>query len=225
MSDFDPQSYYALRELKELAGNSNNVSISSAELAQYMDISQQSASRIILSLVEAGYITRALENRKQSITITDDGLSILFTELSRLSKILHLDSKLYFEGNVQSGLGEGRYYISRKYYIVQFQEKLGFIPYLGTLNIKIKPSFENVMRRLRSSSGIHIDGFRTEDRTFGPVKAFSARINDQKCAVILPERSVYSDILEVISEEYLRGRFELADGDEVSVEVDLSSIQ
>lgn len=223
MSDFDPQSYHALRELKQLAGNSNNISISSTELASHMGISQQSASRIILSLVDSGYITRALENRKQSITITDEGLNILFSELSRLSKILHLDSKVYFEGNVQSGLGEGRYYISRKYYIVQFQEKLGFIPYLGTLNIRIKPTFENLMRRLRSSSGIHIDGFRTEDRTFGPVKAFRATINSQRCAVILPERSVYSDILEVISEEYLRGRFKLTDGDELTVEVDLSS--
>ena len=44
-------------------------------------------------------------------------------------------------GEVSSGLGEGRYYISRKSYIIQFQEKLGFIPFLGTLNIRVSQEF------------------------------------------------------------------------------------
>lgn len=223
MNGFDSQTYYALKVLKSISGLHNKVSISSGDLADKMGVSQQSASRVILELVSKGYITRTLENRKQSISITESGLEILYTELSNLSHILNLDSTITIGGRVESGLGEGRYYISRKYYIVQFQERLGFIPYLGTLNIKVKPEFENLLRRLRSSTGIHIEGFETDDRTFGPVKAFNAKIRGVSCAVILPERSVYSDVIEVISKDFLREKFGLQDGDNVIVDVDLTS--
>lgn len=221
MKNFEPNQYYALKVIKTRAGQKNQVIMSSGELAKGMGLSQQSASRILINLVEQGYISRTFQNRRQKITITDSGLEILYAELGSLSKILNLDSSISLTGNVQSGLGEGRYYISRKYYIIQFQEKLGFIPYLGTLNMKISPSFESPLRRLRSSPGIHIDGFQTEDRTFGPVKVFKAKVSGQNCAVIFPERSVYTDVVEIISEKYLRGEFDLKDGDTVTVSVDL----
>lgn len=222
MKDFDTNIYYALKVIKTRAGHRNYVTISSNELAEGMGLSQQSASRILIRLVDEGYVTRTFQNRKQRIVLTDDGLDVLYSELGRLSKILYLDSTISLSGTVQSGLGEGRYYISRKFYIIQFQEKLGFIPYLGTLNLKILPAFESPLRRLRSSPGIHIEGFKTEDRTFGPVKVFNATVNGEKCAVIFPERSVYTDVVELISESYLRGEFDLKDGDQVDVAIDLS---
>ncbi len=222
MKDFDSNIYYALKVIKTKAGQKNHVTISSNELAEGMGLSQQSASRVLIKLVEDGYVNRTFQNRKQRIVLTDSGLDVLYKELGSLSKILYLDSTISLSGIVQSGLGEGRYYISRKFYIIQFQEKLGFIPYLGTLNLKILPAYESPLRRLRSSPGIHIDGFETEDRTFGPVKVFNATVNGKKCAVIFPERTVYTDVVELISEDYLRGEFGLKDGDEVNVTVDLS---
>lgn len=221
MKNFDPNLYYALKIIKTRSGARNHVTMSSGELAEGMGLSQQSASRILIKLVEEGLITRTFQNRRQRVTITDDGLEILYKEMGSLSKILNLDSSITLSGNVQSGMGEGRFYISRKFYIVQFQEKLGFIPYLGTLNIKILPSFESPLRRLRSSPGIHIEGFETDDRTFGPVKVFNANLNGHNCAVIFPERTVYTDVVEIISDKYLRGEFELNDGDQVTVSVDL----
>lgn len=222
MKGIDANLYYALKIIKERAGSRNHVSISSGELADGMCLSQQSASRVLIRLEEGGYISRTFHNRKQRIVLTDSGLDILYRELGSLSKILNLDSTISISGIVQSGLGEGRYYISRKSYIIQFQDKLGFIPFLGTLNVKISPAFESRLRRLRSSPGIHIDGFQTEDRTFGPVKVFHASVNGEKCAVIFPERSVYTDVIELISEKYLRGEFSLNDGDPIEVSVDIS---
>ncbi len=221
MSKFDPNLYHALKVIKSKAGPRNQILLSSSELAQGMGMSQQSASRVIIKLAEEGYVTRASQSRKQRIILTDSGLDVLYSELGSLSKLLDLDSSIPLSGNVQSGLGEGRYYISRKFYIIQFQQKLGFIPYLGTLNLKILPAYESPLRRLRSSPGIHIEGFETEDRTFGPVKVFNATLNKVKCAVIFPERSVYTDVMEVISDKYLRGEFNLQDGDTVSIDVDL----
>lgn len=221
MKNFDPNLYYALKVIKTKAGAKNQVIISSGELAKGMGLSQQSASRILIKLVEEGHITRTFQNRRQRITLTDSGLEMLYRELGSLSKILDLDSSISLSGVVQSGLGEGRYYISRKFYIIQFQEKLGFIPYLGTLNMKILPSFESPLRRLRSSPGIRIEGFQTEDRTFGPVKVFKAKVQGQNCAVIFPERTVYNDVVEIISDKYLRGEFDLKDGDTVGVSVEV----
>ena len=220
MGDTVDNSYWTLKALKSLGGTRSLISISSSELAEYMKISQQSASRFILDLLRDGYIVRQMNGRKQDISITEKGMSVLVKEYADLSVILEKPIKMKLHGNVQSGLGEGRYYISRKGYIVQFQEKLGFIPYLGTLNLRIKPGSELSLRKLRSMDGIHIDGFVTDDRTYGPVKAFLGNINGIKCAIIFPERSVYSDVLEVISVDYLRDSLNLKDGDELLVELE-----
>ncbi|MEM0156044.1 MAG: DUF120 domain-containing protein [Thermoplasmataceae archaeon] len=219
----DYQLYLALKAIKKLIGRESSRNISSGEVAKLMGISQQSASRIIIKLGAEKYINRVLENRKQDISLTENGLDILFSELDSLSRILDMSDIITIEGEVKSGLGEGRYYISRKSYIIQFQEKLGYIPYLGTLNIKVGREFENELRRLRNSSGIHIDGFQTEDRTFGPVKAFKAKIDSIDCAAILPERTVYSDVLEIISSQYLRDMLKLVDDSKVSVKIEIGS--
>ena len=217
----DHQLYFGLKYIKELIGNDVRRNISSGDLAEKIGISQQSASRLMIRLNSEKYIDRTLENRKQSVSVTEKGLDLLFTELDSLTRILNMSDTIDIEGEVSSGLGEGRYYISRKSYIIQFQEKLGFIPFLGTLNIRVSQEFQNELRRLRNSSGIHIDGFQTEDRTFGAVKAFNADIMGIPCAAIMPERTVYSDVLELISSDYLRDKLKLSDNSRVRVRVEL----
>ncbi len=222
--DTEPENnrfYPVLKEIKRLSGTSNRISLSSSELARNLGVSQQSASRFILRLVDNGFLTRNIENRKQTLKITEKGLNLLYSELSHLMKILGMGSSVTVKGKVSSGLGEGRYYISRKNYIVQFQDKLGMIPYLGTLNLKVEQVYWDQLRRLRTSDGIHIDGFKTEDRTFGAVKAFRAKINGVDAAVIMPVRTVYTDVIEIISEVYLREALALNDGDMLSVEIDI----
>lgn len=220
MSDTFDNNYWALKAIKSLAGSKSLVTLSSTELADFMGISQQSASRIILGLLKDGYIIRQMNGRKQEISITEKGLKLLIKEYTDLGILLEKPVKLRLQGTVQSGLGEGRYYISRKGYIVQFQEKLGFIPYLGTLNLRIKQGSELALRKLRSMDGIHIDGFTTEDRTYGPVKVFSGNISGIPCAIIFPERSVYSDVMEIISTDFLREKLDLNDGSDIMVEVE-----
>lgn len=219
MGDTFDNNYWALKAIKSIGGSKSLISLSSAELAQFMGISQQSASRFILNLLNGGYIQRQMNGRKQEVSITEKGMNLLAKEYSDLAILLEKPVKMKLLGTVQSGLGEGRYYISRKGYIVQFQEKLGFIPYLGTLNLRIKPGSELALRKLRSMDGIHIDGFTTEDRSYGPVKIFMGNISGITCGIIFPERSVYSDVMEIISTEYLREKLEIFDGSEVTVEV------
>ncbi|SMD31178.1 winged helix-turn-helix domain-containing protein/riboflavin kinase [Picrophilus oshimae] len=209
--------YIALKTIKKMAGEKNTVFISSKELANEMNVSQQTASRIIISLDRLGYITRTLENRKQKITINDSGLDVLYREYNEISSILRFSQELKLVGAVQNGLGEGKYYISKKGYKDQFIAKLGIDPYPGTLNIKILNEYENNLRRIKNSDGIYITGFKDQQRTFGGVFCHAARIDGIRCFIIFPERSVYRDTFEVISEKYLRKELNLENGEIIEV--------
>ncbi len=211
--------FEALKEIKKLCGDSSSAIISSMKLARHLGISQQSASRILIRLGNDELISRVMENRKQRVKLTEKGMDLLITELNDLMGILNPEDTIEIRGVVTSGLGEGRYYISRKFYIIQFQEKLKFIPFLGTLNVKIQSNEDVHLGMLKNSPGIHIDGFTTEDRSFGPVKAFKCKINGVDCAVLMPERTIHTDTMELISEYYLREKLALKDGDTVTVKV------
>ncbi|PYB68114.1 DNA-binding protein [Thermoplasma sp. Kam2015] len=213
------QYYRAIKKIKEMAEPSNKAYLTSSKLADMLGISQQSASRIIIDLEKNGYITRTVTKRGQILNITEKGLDVLYTEFADLSRILSIRNNIFITGTVTPGMGEGRYYVARKQYIIQFQEKLGIIPYLGTLNIKVDQSSLSELRKIRGFKGIHIEGFKTEDRTFGSVKAFSAKIQSVPCFVIMPERTVYTDVIEIISDKYLRDTLGLKDGDRVTIEV------
>ncbi len=219
----DSDYYYILKKLKELSNENNEVKFTSSEFAKHLNMSQQTASRIIIELEKKGYITRVITKKGQSIYISDLGLDILYSEYAELSGILSIKNVITLHGLVQSGMGEGRYYISRKQYIVQFQEKLGIIPYLGTLNLKAVPEDLNEIRKLRGFPGIHIDGFKTEDRTFGDVKAFRAKIQDTDCFVVMPERTVYTEVVEIISQYFLREKLGIKDGEILQVTVYLDA--
>ncbi len=215
--------YEGLKAILHMSGGDKKARLYSGSLASYMGVSQQTASKLILDMVKTGVISRTMDGKVQAIEISEAGRDLLFEEYSLLSGILGVKDKIVVAGTVQSGMGEGRYYVSRKPYVIQFQEKLGFIPYMGTLNIKIDSSEEVSLRRIRGYSGIKIEGFVTDDRSFGPVKAFMGTISGIKCAVIFPERSVYRDVIEVISEEFLREKLQLQDGNRLQIYVDVSN--
>jgi riboflavin kinase len=114
-------------------------------------------------------------------------------------------------------MGEGRYYTEQEDYVKQFQEKLNFKPFPGTLNIEIKHIEKNKIRLLKKYNGIIIEEFKTNNRTFGSVKCYHAKIEKIKGAIVLPIRSHYSNILEFISPNFLRNELKLNDGDEVKI--------
>ena len=213
--------YNTIKVLKKLAGSGNTSYVSSGELARDLGVSQQTASRFIIELNEKKYIERTLQNRKQKITLLEPSIDLLYSELNQLNSILEMHQEFNLKGEIKSGMGEGKYYISQEGYMAQFREKLGISPYPGTLNIKIYPEYENILRRIRSAGGIHIYGFKDKERTFGGVKCFSGRIDGTNAWLIFPERSSYTDIVEIISDKFLRNDLKLQDGDELNVRVTL----
>ncbi|WP_048090197.1 winged helix-turn-helix domain-containing protein/riboflavin kinase [Geoglobus acetivorans] len=212
-----------LTELKKLAmmnATRKVVKISSKEFAEKIDQSLQTAARKLKELEENGYIERIIDSDGQYVVITEKGKELLYREYLELKKIFEGEEKICITGRVMSGVGEGKYYVSLDGYKRQFEEKLGFAPYPGTLNLKIPKEQMYFRRVLDEEDGILIEGFKTEDRTFGDVKAFRCRIDGIEGAVIIPKRTHYSkDVLEIIAPEKLREKLGLRDGDNVEIEV------
>ena len=211
---------YLLQMIKELAllgATKNRIEISSLELAKQLGTSQQTSSRYLLELDKDGMITRELGIKKQLVQITDSGIELVQKEYAEYQQIFELADKIQFKGQAVSGMGEGRYYTEQRGYVDQFQEKLGFVPFPGTLNVEIKHIERNKLRLLKNQKAIIIDEFRTKNRSFGNVRCFRAEINGIEGAIVLPLRSHYSNILEFISPHRLRDTLQLKDGDDVNI--------
>jgi len=221
----DLQNYFfVLYKLAELGARDRTVKLSTKFLADKLNLSQQTISRYLIDLERKGWIKRTATREGSFIRLTELGdfqlrkvrsaLNFLFEKKRPLSIVI--------EGVVFSGLGEGAYYITRKPYRKQFIEKLGFDPYPGTLNLKLTSRHDAQLRReLEARPGIEIQGFKNENRTYGPVKCFLARINGkEKGAVVLALRTHYdSSVIEIIAPRYLRNLLKLKDGNRVKVEV------
>ena len=216
---------YLLQTLKELAllgAIKNKIEISSIELAKQLDTSQQTASRYLLELDKKNMISREFGIKKQLIQINNHGEYILQKEHLQYQQIFQLKNRVVFKGRVVCGMGEGRYYTEQDGYVTQFKQKLGFIPYPGTLNVEIEYIDRNKLRLLKNHSAIDIDEFQTKNRTFGGVKCFRAEINGIDAAIVLPLRSHYSNILEFISPEFLREKLNINNNDFVNIVIFLN---
>ena len=76
---------------------------------------------------------------------------------------------------------------------------------------------KNKLRLLKNYDAMIVDGFENGNRTFGGVRCFRAKINETSGAIVLPLRSHYSNILEFISEHFLREKLGIEDDDEVKI--------
>lgn len=198
------------------------IPIKTTKLKDLMGVSQQSVSRWLIELEKLGLISRSVYGKGQIIRITEKGAEVLRELYVNLGRIFEsFPDKLKFRGIVFSGLGEGRFYTSIPHYRRQFIEKLGFDPYPGTLNLKLKGFHDiEVKKVLKLITGIPIVGFYNGVRSYGGAKCFKAKINGIDCAVILVERTHYGDdVIEILAPVKIRDALKLVDGSEVEVEV------
>jgi len=215
---------YHVDTLKHIAlrgGLKDFVALSSKELGQALGVSQQSASQRILELLNDALIQRDLASRKQRVKIAAKGLETLQREYADYLRVFELRDRISITGRTTSGLGEGAFYMRQRGYKDQFRKKLGFEPYEGTLNLKVSGADLSKLMILIGEKGIPIDGFEAAGRTFGGAKVFRATLKGVDCAVILPIRTHHTDILEVISKEFLRNRLGITDGDPVALDIEL----
>jgi len=215
---------FTLLKLAEMGAHRRTAKISTEYLARKLDMSQQTASRHLIELENQGWIRRTITPEGCLIKITDTGvreLKRLYSNLRFLIEAAYPPS-VTLEGVVFTGLGEGAYYITRGHYRKQFMEKLGFVPYPGTLNLKLTTDYDvKSYSELEAYPAIEIEGFKSENRTFGSVKCYPVIIeNKAKGALISALRSHYdASVIEVIAPVFLRKHLNLKDGHKAKVEV------
>lgn len=124
--------------------------------------------------------------------------------------------KTNLEGAVFTGEGNGKRYLALPWVNQQLKEKLGYSPYLGTLNLKLTP--ENIKRKKKL--------LKAEPSIICPPEGycvgllFKASIKDVECAVVVPQMENYpDDVLEIIAHANLRDKLKLKDGYVVNVSV------
>jgi riboflavin kinase len=224
--DVSPVLLLTLCKLAELGAYSGELSITTADLARSLNASQQTASRHLIELQTLGLIRRTRSNRGEAIRVTAKGAEELNRLHLRLKAIFELKPReVVLEGTLFSGIGEGAWYVGQSGYRRQFAEKLGFNPFPGTLNLRLKREYEGERRLLETLPRVVIEGFRDGERTFGPVVCHKAKINDvEDGALISAVRTHYAgDVIELIAPSNLRAKLELKDGDIVKVRITNSS--
>src|SRR5213593_4925110 len=146
-----------------------NVPYSTSLVAKSIGVSQQTASRRLIEMEKLGLLTRSLEGKNQTVRITREGLDSL-TQMYRVLRSVFEAPKAEVEINalVFSGLSEGSYYMGLEGYRKQFRAKLGFDPYPGTLNLRVRKEDHSQRRLLESFPFIYVEGFSDSKRSYGP---------------------------------------------------------
>ena len=124
--------------------------------------------------------------------------------------------QITFKGTVFSSNSEGRNFISLPWVKRQIQEKLGFTPYSGTLNIRLTKESVRQKKLLKKAEKFEV----CPEKGYCTGTLIEAHMEGLKCGIVLPQVPNYpKDVLEVISAWNLRERFKIEDGSEVCVTV------
>lgn len=202
------------------------VALTTIELAEKLNKSQQMASKHLEEMEDEGLIERIRSRGISYIKVTEKGLFETLKLYSDLDAIFGKSERtVEVEGTVFDGLGEAAYYVSQEGYKNQFISKLGFEPFPGTLNLRLNSPLDREVRRdLATQKGFHIDGFRDGKRTYGGAECFKALLNGKiQCAVLLIERTSHDDsVIEVIAQQSLRRALHLLKGSKVQIKIFLN---
>jgi riboflavin kinase len=235
--------FLTLAHLLSLGAKETHTEITSNQISEVIQRSQQTASKILIELEKDNLIERIKNNRKFKIKVTQEGFEVI-KELHGVMKTA-IDSsrgkRVIFKGKIVTGMGEGSYYMSKKGYKDQFREKLGYEPFPGTLNIKLEEQiYKDTKKEITSYPSIYIHGFKDENRTFGWVKCYptilipGAKENDKvlknnknnyekmeiESSILLLERTHHNNsLVEVISPVCIKETASLKNGDIVTIEL------
>ena len=223
MTDLKIQHLLTLVYLLSKGAKHNFVPVTTSALGKNIKKSQQAASKHLVELENDGFIQRNISGRNISVKITHKG----YSEMVKISGILQntLDSHpsyVEIKGTLVSGMGEGAYYMSLKGYTKQFKKKIGYVPFPGTLNVKLdEKHFAQTVAQFDSMDGNMIKGFSDGKRTYGWVKCFKGTINKTiECNLIRLERTHHDpSTIELISKINIRKTGKLKDGSKVTIKI------
>ncbi len=223
MSDLKIKHIITLTQLLSKGARYNFVQLTSSSLGKSLQKSQQTASKYLMELENDGFIKRFMKGRKVFVRITNKGYAELVKLHSHLGSSLGaFSSYIELRGEIVAGMGEGAYYMSLKGYTKQFKSQIGYIPFPGTLNVKLyQKEYVEAIQLLDDFDAKKIDSFSDGKRTYGWVKCFTAKLNRTiNCQLIRLERTHYDNsIIELISKNSICKTANLKLGSKVSIKI------
>lgn len=128
-----------------------------------------------------------------------------------------MEENFTITGKVMSGSGQGSYFTRIDWVQLQCNERLGFEPYPGTLNLEITAEDLPIVESLAYKQGIELN---SPDPKFCNAKAFAVTLGEIKGAIIMPEEKVRihpKNIIEIIAPLNIKEALNVKDGDIVTV--------
>lgn len=200
----------------------NYVRVTTSELGRNISKSQQTVSDQLRELERDGIVKRMIQNRSLSVRVTPQGYAAM-THLyeSLRSCIESAPDSIELAGTLVSGSGEGKYYMAQDGYTKQFRAKIGYVPFPGTLNVRLDANSTAELEDIESMRGTLIDGFSDGQRTYGWVRCYGATINSRvSCNLLRLERTHHdNDIVELVASLNLRRKLRITDGASVTISV------
>ncbi|MGH7767880.1 MAG: DUF120 domain-containing protein [Candidatus Binatia bacterium] len=122
-------------------------------------------------------------------------------------------------GVIFSDLGRAASFMALDWVQGSLSDKLGFSPYPGTLNLRLRTAGEKELWRVVRETGQGIE-ITAPDAAFCQARCFLVEIEGKhQGAVILPEVEGYpADKVEVVASVRLKDELGLADGEPVTLE-------
>ncbi|ATW88711.1 riboflavin kinase [Halohasta litchfieldiae] len=221
----------ALKAVGLDGGLSGSVKVSCASLAERLDTSTQTASRRLQQLESSGFLDREIVSDGQWVSVTETGQQALRSEYADYRRLFEEQTGLTLTGTITTGMGEGRHYISLPGYKQQFESRLGYTPFPGTLNVELSEASIRGRADLSAQASVPIDSWEDDERTFGAATCYPARLeaNGRQYGpthVIVPDRTHHDEeSLELIAPEKLRDELNLTDDDTLSIHLEEASTE
>ncbi|MHA1943038.1 MAG: DUF120 domain-containing protein [Candidatus Thorarchaeota archaeon] len=216
-----PDIWFTLYSLANKGAIHSKTILTTRELGEILNVSQQTASRRIAQCVEKGYLSRVHTAEGMLLQITDKGCEELLHILTNLEiAFTPPEDEIVITGQVVTGLGEGAYYV--QVYSSKLRSALGFKPHLGTLNVKIvDDESRKAISRMKNTTPLVLSGFSHKGRTFGDVICYRVKVNKTiEGAIVIAQRTHHSgEILEIVAPLNIRDALKLSDDDKVTLVV------
>lgn len=127
------------------------------------------------------------------------------------------------KGEIFSGLKQGAFFTQLNWVREECLQKLDFIPFPGTLNLKVQDEYIGIVRELRMNAGVVLTPPSPE---FCQAKCFPVSLGSIKAAIIFPEADRFTDqlhagnIIEIIAPVSIKRTLSVKDGDELVLELE-----
>ncbi|SHI17710.1 DUF120 domain-containing protein [Desulfosporosinus lacus] len=132
--------------------------------------------------------------------------------------------EIKLQGTVSSGFKEGKYFTQLDWVVEQFLNKLGFVPYPGTLNVDMIELDWDSLVSFGQTGGVFIE---PRNKTSCSAICYETLINDQLVgAVVMPGKTKHPiGRIEIVAPVCIKDTLNIVDGDVVTLTFKKSEVE